>query len=344
MTGPTTRHPRRRARAAARASGPAGAGLAGPAAGPDSGPVAGPLAALAAALLAAAPAAAQDAPRWLGFALTSSNDDFFAAEILDRWRTGAVTAHGVFGTGWTPQAGVGFGEVLEFRVDASIRAPESFEDPAPGDRPYAGAVSFGVHAHGAREGLHYRVGGDLVVTGPQSQMAYLQDHLHERTGLPDVDEVADNQIGDALYLRLSGEAARPLALGRGLTLRPFAEARAGDETFARIGADMLGGSLGSGGLLVRDEATGQLVEATRGAATGFGWAAGLDIASVLASAYLPDADGYPGPGDAFARARLGAMWAGRSWSVFAGTAWLGPEFDGQEEGQMVGAVALTLGF
>lgn len=302
-------------------------------------------AALAAALAAAGlPAAAQDSPRWLGVALTSSNDDFFAAEIRDRWRTGAVAVHAVRGTGWTPQAGVGFGEVLEFRFDGSIRAPESFEDPAPGDRPYAGALAFGVHAHGAREGLHYRVGGDLVVAGPQSQLVYLQNHLHEATGLPDVDEVADDQIDDALYLRLSGEAARPLALGRGVTLRPFAEARAGDETFARIGADMLGGSLASGGLLVRDEATGQVVEATRGAGTGFGWAAGLDIASVLASAYLPDEGRWPGPDDAFARARLGAMWAGQRWSVFAGTAWLGPEFEGQEEGQMVGAIALTLGF
>jgi len=296
------------------------------------------------ALAVAAPGAAAQERRTLGVAVLGSNDDFLAPGIFDRWRTGALSVHAVRGPDWPAVGLVGFGDVIEYRFRGQILAPESVDNPQPGDRPYAGSLSFGVHSHWRQAGMEMRAGADLVFTGPQTGLSDLQDTLHEFQNLPDPAAAADDQIGDAAYLAISGEVARPWALGSSVELRPFAEARVGDETYVRIGADLMGGALASGGLTVRDEATGQLVEATRGPGTGFGWSAGLDLASVASSVYLPGDDGRPGPEDSRARARVGAMWAGDRWSVFAGTAWLSEEFDGQEEGQVVGALAVTIGF
>jgi hypothetical protein len=301
--------------------------------------------ALAALVLAAGTTAAGAGERrTLGVTVLGTNDDFLAPDILDRWRSGALSVHGLRGPGWPSVGEVRFGEVLEYRFRGEILAPESLDNPEPGDRPYAGSLSFGLHGHWRRQGLALRAGADLVLTGPQTGLSDLQEALHEAQDQPDPSNAAADQIGDAAYPTLSGEAARPLAFGRGVTLRPFAAARAGDESFVRIGADLLGGSLASGGLLLRDYATGQLVEAVRGPVTGFGWSAGLDLASVGGSVYLPGADGFPGPEERRSRARLGAQWAGERWSVFAGTSWLSEEFDGQDEGQVVGGLSVTFGF
>jgi len=299
---------------------------------------------LAAGAVTATGAAAQDR-RTLGFVVVSTNDDYLDTEILDRWRSGALSAHLVRGTGWTGVGEVGFGDVVEYRFRGEIITPEDVDNPRPGDRPYAGTLAFGVHGHMRRGVAEIRLGADIFFTGPQTGLSDLQERLHERLNLPDPSIAAEDQIGDAVYLAVSGEVARGVPVGGGsLLLRPFGEARAGDETFARLGVDVLGGSLASGGLLLRDYATGQLIEGTRGARTGFGWSVGLDVAAVAGSVYLPDEDGFPGPEDTRSRARAGVMWAGETWSAFAGTSYLGEEFEGQGEGQVVGAVGVTFGF
>ncbi len=296
------------------------------------------------ALAAAASGAAAQERRTLGVAVMGSNDDFLAPGIFDRWRTGALSIHTVRGPDWPAVGLVGFGDVLEYRFRGQILAPESLDNPDRGDRPYAGSLAFGVHSHWRQAGMEMRAGADLVFTGPQTGLSDLQDALHELQNLPDPGAAAEDQIDDAAYLAVSGEIARPWPMGSSVELRSFAEGRVGDETYVRVGADLLGGALASGGLMVRDEATGQLVEGVRGPGTGFGWSAGLDLASVASSVYLPGDDGRPGPEDSRARARIGAMWAGDRWSVFAGSSWLSAESEGQDEGQVVGVLAVTIGF
>jgi len=301
---------------------------------------------LSAALFPAMPATAQ-APQErsvLGVSLSLTNDDYVPGEVQDRWRSGALSGRVVHGTAWPRVGEVGLGEVLEFGLRAEILTPEDIDNPAPEDRPYAGILAFGVHSHARRAGTEVRLGAELVLTGPQTGLSDLQESLHDAFDLPDPSAAAEDQIGDAAYLAVSGEAARPFPLGAAVTLRPFAAARIGDETYVRIGADLVGGSLASGGLLVRDYGTGQLTEGTRGAATGFGWSLGADLASVADSVYLPGDDGRPGAEDTRGRVRGGAMWASQRWSVFAGAAWLGEEFEGQDEGQVVGTLSVTYGF
>jgi len=289
-------------------------------------------------------AAAAEPHRTLGLSVVNINDDFLIAEIHDRWRSGGLDVTLVRGTGWAGAPEVRFGEVIAWRFRGEIITPESVSNPRPGDRPYAGALSIGAHSHMRRGADEMRLGADLLFVGPQTGLDSLQRRLHEAQGLSDPRPAAASQIDDATYPVLSGEWARTLPLGTGARLRPFAEARAGDETFARVGLDVVGGALASGGLLVREVVTGQLSEGTRGAATGLGWSAGLDVARVAASVYLPDEAGRPEAEPLRARARLGAMWAGQGWSVFAGSSYLSEEFEGQSEGQIVGAVALTFAF
>ena len=314
----------------------------------------GPVAAAARALLAGAvalacslgaAAAKEDGARsTLGVVALGLNDDFGTGDILDRWRTGAVSAHLFHGTGWRESGAVAPGEVLELRFRGEIMSPESIDNPEPGDRPYAASLSFGVHTYGRSGPLEYRFGADLVFTGPQTGLSELQRKLHKAMLLPDPSAAADEQIGDAAYLTFSGEAVRAMPFGADASLRPFAAARAGDETLARVGLDLVGGSLASGGLLLRDVSTGLLFEGTRGARDGFGWALGLDVAAVADSVYLPDDGRFPGPETGRGRLRGSVVWAGDTWSASGGLTWLGEEFEGQRAGQLVGAVGLTLAF
>ena len=170
---------------------------------------------------------------------------------------------------------------------------------------------------------------------------FLHD-LHDRIGQPDPTAAAEGEIPDSTYLAVSGEVARSVPLGTSVAIRPFGEARVGDESYARIGVDLVGGSLNSGGLLVRDYATGQVTELVRGSETGFGWIIGADYAGVASSVYLPEdrVDLTAGRG----RARAGVMWAGTGWSAFLGTSYLSEEFEGQPEGQVVGNLAVAFDF
>ncbi|MEO1676855.1 MAG: lipid A-modifier LpxR family protein [Pseudomonadota bacterium] len=314
----------------------------------DCGPRAATSLAVAGALAGCLAAAAGDAGaqtterRLLGIANAGTNDDFLTSDILDRWRTGALTINLTWGPEITPGAPIAFGDVLEVRFRGEILAPEDIDNPQPDDRPYSTALSFGLHTHFRNSGTDYRLGADLVVTGPQTGLSSLQETLHEWQNLPDPSAAADEELSDAVHLTVSGEASRELALTGSIAARPFVAARVGDEIYARIGADFVGGSLNSGGLLVRDYATGALYEATRGTQTGFGWSLGVDVASVAYSAHLPTfaVDHEP----TRTRARASVMWAFDRWSAFIGTSYLSEEFTEQDEGQIVGVFGLSTSF
>lgn len=299
-------------------------------------------AAAALALLGAGTAAEAQERRVLGFALHSSNDDFLTSEIQDRWRTGALSLHLVHGTGWGRDLPVRFGEVLEFRFRGEILSPADVDNPDPDDRPYGTSLAFGVHSHFRNAGSDIRLGAEIVFTGEQTGLAGLQESLHDAQDLPDPSAAAETEIPDATYLAVSGEAARAVPLGARVAVRPFVEGRIGDESFARVGADLLGGSLNSGGLLIRDYATGHVTEAVRGDQTGFGWVLGADIAAVANSVYLPEDEVDLSP--VRGRARAGLMWAGGGWTAFLGTSYLSEEFEWQDEGQVVGNFALGFSF
>lgn len=276
----------------------------------------------------------------LGWGRLFSNDGL--GDGRDRWRTGAYTVSRIRGPAWTGTL-PGFGEILEFRVRSEIVAPEHLVVAAPGDRRYAGILTFGLHTHFDLAGFDSSLGGELAVTGKQTGLSEVQGLIHRSLGLAD-PQVDDDQIGNHVYPGLVAEIGRSLPLGEA-RLRPFVEARAGLETLVRAGFDLEIGRYTEGALMLRDSATGQRYRGLAGDLVP-GWSAsvGGDIAHVFESDLLPEG-GAAVLSEDLARLRLGVAWQGESGaSVFYGVTWLGKEFEGQHEGQAVGTLNLNLKF
>jgi hypothetical protein len=301
----------------------------------------GGLAALVALMLMAGVAGAQERVT-LGWGRMFSNDGI--GDGQDRWRTGAYTVSRVRGPDWTGALPDTFGEILEFRFRADIIAPSNLTAPAPGDRRYAGVLSFGLHTHFDWKGLDTSLGADLVVTGPQTGLGRLQTEIHELLDAP-IPMVLGNQIADGVHPTLVAEVGRSFELGGGAVLRPYAEAQAGLETFVRFGADFSLGGYDNGALMLRETTTGQRYRAVAGdIEPGFSFTLGGDIAHVWDSVLLPET-GAAELSEERHRLRAGVAWQGaRGAAVFYGLTYLSPEFEGQSEGQFIGSLNVNLNF
>lgn len=277
----------------------------------------------------------------LGHGRLSVNDLF--GDRYDRWRTGSIAASYVFGRDWDGALPSRPGEIVELRVLGEIIAPLRLDRPAAMDRPYAQSLSFGLHTHFDHRGVEVSVGADAVITGPQLGLSDFQMFLHRvaRFDHRIHPSVAAGQIGNGVH------GSGVLEIGREMTwgaarLRPFAELRAGVEDMARVGLDVTFGPVGAGELLLRDPVTGHRYRAITRAERGVSFVAGADIAKVWDSLYLPAASTTLT--DARTRVRAGLHWQRDRWAGFYGLTWLGPEFTGQSEGQLVGALRLQMRF
>ncbi|WP_428514898.1 lipid A-modifier LpxR family protein [Roseovarius sp.] len=280
----------------------------------------------------------------IGYGWLATND--IVGDLHDRWQTGSIQTSRVWGPGWNGRLPQGFGEVLELRFGGRVVAPQNLNTPAPGDRPFGGALSLGLHTHFARGAMDYAVGADVVVTGPQTGLDDFQKFLHEALGGRDISgRVRRNQVSNDVNPELVMEAGRAFDLGGNAEIRPFVEGRWGFETLARVGFDMTIGQRGRGGLLVRDPVTGQRYVAVQGnEAPGASFVFGADTAYVDSSELLNRDRGLQLT-DARTRVRTGVNWQGEGGStIFYGLTWLGKEFEAQKESQLVGSVRLRLRF
>lgn len=288
------------------------------------------------------PALAQDRV-FLGWGRLFTNDAL--GDGHDRWRTGSSTLSLMWGPRGTMEAPARPGAVVEFRFATEILAPENLVAPAAWDRRYAGLLSAGVYTHFASGAYEFSAGGGVVAAGPMTGLAHFHDTFHGAFGLAGASRtVRAAQFANALYPVVQLEIARPVALAEGTVLRPFAEARAGDETFLRVGADLLIGPNFSSGVLVRDGATG-IPYQTLGnqAGTGLSFLLGGDTARVFGSAWLPASGGITRTA-LRNRLRAGVQWQSAHFGVFYGATWLGPEVTAQPEGQVVGSLQLRVRF
>lgn len=278
-----------------------------------------------------------------GYGRLTTND--LIGDGADRWRTGSITSSRVWGWGpWTGAAPTAFGDLLELRLQGEIMAPEDLRNVNPLDRPWAGKLSFGVHSHWRSGETEFAVGGDLVVIGPQTQLDHVQKLLHDILNAPlPSDAVLGQQIGNTFRPTLVGEVGQTYTFGEKVHVRPFLEARAGDESLLRVGADLTIGSFGQGELMIRESITGQRYRAVRDPVPGVSFVLGGDIAKVFNSVYLPDDRGYALT-DSRDRVRAGLHWQGENSSIFYGATWLGREFEGQTDSQIVGSIRLQFQF
>ncbi|MCU0801399.1 MAG: lipid A deacylase LpxR family protein [Rhodobacteraceae bacterium] len=290
----------------------------------------------------ALPVQAQDTRSNLGWGRLFSNDQMGDSD--DRWRTGSYGLSLLRGPSWDGTLPARAGQILEFRAFGQIIAPDNLTAVNPADRRYAGALSLGVHTHFALGVAEASVGGDLVVIGPQTQLGKFQTEVHDLFGfLPPSAPVLDNQIDNHIAPTLSGEVARSFRLGENVTLRPFVEARAGDETLIRAGGDIVIGRAWENALMLRDTVTGQRYAGIDGGTPGLSVTLGADVAHVFSSRYLP-AGGAAVLSDNRTRLRAGVEWQGNFANVFYGMTYLGPEFEGQDEGQVTGSLNVNFGF
>jgi hypothetical protein len=280
--------------------------------------------------------------RWLGAGWLFSND--FIGDNKDRWHTGGLSLSGVWGPSWAGTAPSAPGQILELRLSGRVIAPDDLQIVNTDDRPYAGVLRLGLHTHAATRGFDYALGADLVVIGPQTQLDEFQSSLHDLFGRQKTNPaILDAQIGNTIRPTLVAEIGRSHDLGGRWTVRPFAEARAGDETLVRVGADLVFGNFGQGTLLARDAITGHRYQIIPNPVSGLSLLLGADIAYVEDSVYLPEDRGYSLTSYR-ERVRLGVNWQGRKLSVFYGLTYLGREFAAQPEGQVIGSLQARVRF
>lgn len=281
--------------------------------------------------------------QYLGAARILTND--LLGDGDDRWRTGSYAASHVWGPEWTGVLPDRAGQIVEFRINGEVIAPENLRQPRPGTRPFVGALSFGLHSHFTAGPAEMAVGADLVVTGPQTQLDDVQDFLHGLGGGADLSGATrDAQIGNDVHPTLVLEAGRRVSLGGRARLRPYLEGRWGVESLIRAGADLSFGLAGQDGLMVREPVTGHRYRVLDNPFAGFSLVVGADVAHVADSEFLPESRGLDLE-ETRTRLRAGVHWEGRKGSsAFYGLTWLSEEFETQREDQIVGSVRLNLNF
>ena len=279
----------------------------------------------------------------LGYGRLITNDSI--ADTYDRWRTGSLVASRIWGPKWNGTLPENFGDLIELRWGLEVLSPENIVSPAAGDRPYAGAISVGVHTHFLAGSTDLSLGADLVFTGPQTHLDELQIAIHKTFSVsPPSDAVLDAQIGNGVHPTLVLEAGRDFRLGDTSTFRPFFEARAGIETYARVGFDLTFGTLLQNEYLVRDVTSGHRYRVIRENTTGFAFVAGADVAHVADSIFLPRSNGLELTNERL-RARAGVHWQNKNgWGAFYGVTWLGREFKTQRDSQVIGSIRLYYEF
>lgn len=304
------------------------------------------LAALLSLTMMSAPLAAQEAGTgrvYLGFGHVLTNDLIGDGE--DRWRTGSYQASWLWGPEWGGTLPGRFGSLIELRFGGEIVSPENVSRVVPGDRPFGGVLSLGLHTHFALGSVENSVGVDIAVTGPQTGLDEFQSFVHNRFDGQNMSSgVRDAQIEDDVYPTLVLESGRSFELSPSVRVRPFFEGRVGLESLARAGADFTFGQVGRDGLMVREPVAGQRYDTVQDGFQGVAFVLGGDVAYVHDSELLPGNRGVT-PEDYRTRLRSGIHWqTERGVSGFYGLTWLGKEFTTQDESQLVGSLRLKLNF
>ncbi|MDF2142146.1 lipid A-modifier LpxR family protein [Paenirhodobacter sp. CAU 1674] len=286
------------------------------------------------------PAQAEGERQLLGVGRFFYNDYFGDGD--DRWQTGGYSLSFVRGTGWDGALPTRPFDIMEYRFGGSIIAPSRLRNPPAGDRRYVGRLNVAANTYFDVRGVETRLGFGVTAVGPATGIATLHKDLHDLFSAPRV-VVAEDQLPNHLYPTLSAEIGRGFDLAGG-ELRPFAEARAGDETYLRAGADFSFGARETGALWLRDDVTGHRYVGVSGEGGGnTSFVLGGDIARVFDSVYFPAADGVE-PEKTRSRLRAGVSTRIGFVGVFYGLTWLSEEYVGQPEGQILGGLRARVNF
>ena len=270
-------------------------------------------------------------------------NDFFG-DTEDRWQSGSYSLSVLTARQGAVDAARPL-DLIEYRLRSQIIAPRRLNGAGSFDRLYAGVLSFGAHTHFDYGETDFVLGADMVVTGPQTGIADMQDWFHQLIDAPYLHpNVVANQIENAVYPTAVAEMGRSIRITPTVRLRPFIEAQAGVEDFARVGWDLAIGETGLDLRRARDGVTGFRYNLGESDVSGVAWAFGADFTQVYDSAFFPSRHPAELERDRL-RVRGGMHWqVARNMSLFYGLTYLSEEYVGQEEGQIVGSLKLNFAY
>ncbi len=277
----------------------------------------------------------------LGVSVTHAND--IIGDGQDRWRSATVDTSYFFGRKNMLELPTRFGQLIELRARMEMITPANLALPFPvNDRPYAGVLSLGVASHMRRGTSAQSIGFDLVMIGPLTGVSDIQTWVHTFMNKINPQILAD-QLPDAVYPTLSYEYAKIFTAGPA-SLRPFADAQIGVETFIRAGVDLTLARRPAQGIRLRNSLTGQRVPALNPMGNRqLSFGLGADVAYVASSAYLPASRSVT-PSPLRTRLRAGVSYQSGKFDLLYGLSWHSPEFTTQREGQVIGTVSLGVRF
>lgn len=262
----------------------------------------------------------------------------------DRWRTFSYDVSATFGAGDLRVLPTRAWERFQLKLRTEVIAPESLSAPAAGDRQLAGIIGLGAFTHFQANDYEVFYGGELVFVGESTGVSQALDDIHSNLdfNIPSAAVLA-NQIPNAIYPTIHAGVSRSIRRENRM-IRPFAEAQAGAETFLRVGADVLFGGAMINDFLLRDSVSGQLIShAKADGSSGFGFLLGADAAYVVDSNYLANS-GASKFSEFRPRARAGMVYQAKRFDAFYGATWLGKEFEGQRDDQIVGSLSFRVSF
>jgi hypothetical protein len=290
------------------------------------------------------------------------NDRF--GDGKDRWKTGGITQAYVFpehifsNGNWLE----GRASSLELNVRALLITPDdtSFTGVNGNDRPYAQYAAAGIYLRSITrpEALtsvvavqaEDRIGVEAGWQGDPLPLFDVQDALHDVTGTGGDAGNLSNIIGGELLVNL--EARRTWRFhvddaGRDLEFAPFVQTSLGmREKSLRAGGDFFAGSALEGRTWGSDLATGAVMAGASMPRRGFNWTAffGGAVGYISSDAFLDGGFAVDGPSvprrDIVGRARAGVLLEYDNLGVGFSLNWLGQEFRGQSNGQVIGAIQL----
>lgn len=298
----------------------------------------------------------------------------------DRWKSGGVTQsftfpERIFDTNpWTPWF-KGRASGIEVQARAVVVSPDNTAVPAApsdpdvaarptGDRPYAQYFGLGgylrsdkrprpVGANGTTLEVEDRLGAEIGWIGEPLFLFDVQDAVHDALGMAPTEASEGNSVGSGVLLNAEGRRTWRVHRCTGTTdvqVAPYVDVSAGmRQNDVRAGADLIWGRDLSVRSWNMDPATGAMIPGSTRSADGLDWAiyAGGDVGYVASDALL-GGNGLGGPSvdpePLQVRLRAGAVAGTGRFQLHYGVAWLSPEFHGQDEGQLIGAISVKLPF
>ena len=271
-------------------------------------------------------------------------NDYFG-DGRDRWRTSSYSLSYTLGD----KDELEYGDLrpstsVELRLRAEIIAPADLTDLASfDDRPYVGIIALGAFKHIDWRNNEVAFGGELVFTGPQTGIGDYQAWAHSGIGAT-IPAGREDQFPNGIYPSAFASIARQVKIQDRFMARPYFEAQAGYETFARAGADFFFGNDLSDRFLQRASTTGHLQTGIKHRDTyGATFVVGGDVTYVSNSVLLPESQGYKKT-PIRTRARLGILASLGKGDLFYGWTLMSKEFEKQKQPQALGSISIHFKF